>query len=205
MPRNQGFERRFAVKPVAVAPAQQSNRRLVRAYRLALLEHVLQEAGEPLRFYDVVVRLRKADGIGIPRRTLFEPPFADLISAQTPRRGRIGELAGLPWRLRKLSHERRVEWIDRLSARLHARNPSAKDAGTALDHGQGMSDRQQIERIMELEEAIASFDLRDSAQLAKRMCDRLVARREAMLPLRAGAISSSFAELRQPSPSGLPG
>ena len=107
----------------------------VREHRLDLLRTVLADADGPLTNDEVVERLRAKDGVGIPRRTLLLPPFQPLVAAQAKRRGTLGELAGTPWRLRRLTDEGRWDLLLELERRADAMRGTSAGASAARAGG----------------------------------------------------------------------
>jgi hypothetical protein len=172
----------------------------VREYRLGLLRQVLDRAEGPLRYEDAFALLPAIDGVGIPLRTLKEPPFADLISAQTPRRGRMGALSGLPWLLRRLPPDRLAERRRDVEARLRAMRidwPVHVDSAGDADAEAG-----RIRRVWDMERAIAAEAEEHGRAVAASMKARLVERRGEVMARREAALSLAYHELRRTVRSG---
>lgn len=177
----------------------------VQSYRLSLLRSVLDGADAPLRYEDAAARLKVADGVGIPLRTLKEPPFADLISKQTPRRGRNGELSGLPWRLRRLSPERLDERGADVEARLRAMRIDLPGTAPFREGGADVTERARIQRVWDMERQIEECGAEHRLAIATNMRARLVARRDEVSARREKGISLAYHELRRTVPSGRTG
>lgn len=176
----------------------------VREYRLALLRTVLDQADAPLRYEDAAERLVLADGVGIPIRTLKEPPFADLISAQTPRRGRNGELSGIPWRLRRFSPEGLAAHRAGIEARLRSMRIDLPDI-VPLDRVGEADERERLQQVWDMELLIEARAREHGLAIAANMRERLLERRGVIAARREGAISLAYRELRPTVPSGRNG
>jgi hypothetical protein len=173
----------------------------VREYRLALLRIVLEQAEAPLRYEDAAERLALADGVGIPLRTLKEPPFADLISAQTPRRGRNGELSGIPWRLRRFSPGGLASHKAGIEARLRAMQIDLPDV-VPHDRGPEADERERLQQVWDMELLIEARAREHGLAIAANMRERLLERRGVIAARREGAITLAYRELRLTAPSG---
>lgn len=172
----------------------------IRDYRLGQLQRVLDAADGALRYEDAHAALVKLDGVGVPLRTLKEPPFAQLISAQTRRRGRVGELAGLPWRLTRLGPQRVAERTVEAETRLRAMRidlPVAVDTVRAAG-GEGGN----IQRLWDFERAMSEHASDHGMAIAASMKALLVERRGSVAAQRELALSRAYHQLRQPAPSG---
>lgn len=172
----------------------------VREYRLAQVRRVMAAAKGPLRFEDVHERLVALDGVGIPMRTLKEPPLSDLVSQQTPRKGRLGELAGLPWLLRRLTPERLDARRLDLEGRLRAMCVDLP--APPVDVAPGDGERARIQYVWDLEKAIRLDADEHALAIAARMVAQFVARRDAVVERREAALSAAYRELRLPSHPG---
>lgn len=172
----------------------------VREYRLGLLRQVLDQAEGPLRYEDAFALLPAIDGVGIPLRTLKEPPFADLISAQTPRRGRMGTLSGLPWLLRRLPPDRLAERRREVEAKLRAMRINCP---VDVDAAEGAEDEAgRIRHVWDMERAIAGQAEEHGRAVAASMKARLVERRGEVMARREAALTLAYHELRRTVRSG---
>lgn len=166
----------------------------VREYRLGLVRQAIATAKGPLRYEDVAAIVRRIDGVGIPLRTLKEPPFAQIISAQVRRPGRRAQLSGLPWRLTRLSPDRIAERTAEVETRLEAMRIDVPVPVEWSDDTDDLHGR--IQRLWDMERAMSRSERDHGLAIAGRMKALLVQRRTDVAARRQLALSQAYHELR---------